>query len=710
MAVGRNTTPLIALDAVVLDTETTGLDPRKARIVEIAAVRLVGGRLDSSSPFRRLVQPGEPIPAAATRIHSIDEATVAGAATFAGVWPQFSAYLGTEILIGHTIGFDLALLTRECERIGKVWQAPPTLDTRLLAQVVKPKLADYSLENLSAWLGVEITNRHSALGDATAAAQLFCALVPRLRERGIRTLAEAIRASHALTHELDRQHRAGWHGAAAMERGPTPKQGGERVDVYPYRQRVGDIMTTAPGRSVAAGTLIGTAIERMAREQMSSLFVFPGAGSGPARPERVGIVTERDVLRALNAHGAAALTLPVEQAMSQPLSVVPARALAYLAIGRMNRLRIRHLGVTDDLGNVVGALSARDLLRLRAEAAVELGDEIDQAEDVHGLARAWAKLAHVSADLVQEGLPAREVAAVISQELGELTRRAAVLAEGFMKSSGHGDPPSPYAFVVLGSGGRGESLLAMDQDNALVFDDKAPDGADRWFDALAVHIANILHDVGVPYCKGGVMAKNPQWRGSLGTWRERIGDWIQRSTPQDLLSVDIFFDLRGVHGDLELADTLWREAFDAAHGNAGFSKLLIEAAGAAEAGRNWFGGFRTVNGRIDLKKAGLFSLVSAARALAICHHVTEHSTPARLAGIKRLMPGAQSDLDALIDAHVVFLDLILKQQIDDMERGLPPTNAVEVKVLSRRDRERLRAALQSVDNLDELGRDLLFRT
>ena len=63
MAVGRNTTPLIALDAVVLDTETTGLDPRKARIVEIAAVRLVGGRLDTSSPFRRLVQPGEPIPA-----------------------------------------------------------------------------------------------------------------------------------------------------------------------------------------------------------------------------------------------------------------------------------------------------------------------------------------------------------------------------------------------------------------------------------------------------------------------------------------------------------------------------------------------------------------------------------------------------------------------------------------------------------------------
>ena len=72
-------------------------------------------------------------------------------------------------------------------------------------------------------------------------------------------------------------------------------------------------------------------------------------------------------------------------------------------------------------------------LRLRAEEAVELGDEIDQAKDVHELADAWSKLAHVSAELMHEGMPAREIAAVISHELGELTRRAAVLAEGAMK-------------------------------------------------------------------------------------------------------------------------------------------------------------------------------------------------------------------------------------------------------------------------------------
>ena len=62
MAGRRSVIPLIALDAVVIDTETTGLDPRKAWIVEIAAVRLVAGRLQSKPAFRRLLRPGEPIP------------------------------------------------------------------------------------------------------------------------------------------------------------------------------------------------------------------------------------------------------------------------------------------------------------------------------------------------------------------------------------------------------------------------------------------------------------------------------------------------------------------------------------------------------------------------------------------------------------------------------------------------------------------------
>jgi CBS domain-containing protein len=707
MGEGSGATPLIALDAVAIDVETTSLDPRRASLVEIAAVRLVGGRLETAAALRRRVRPPVPIPAAATRIHGIDDAAVSGAPPFAEVWPEFSAFIDRSVVIGHALGFDLAVLERECERAGLVCTLPRTLDTRLLAELAAADLPDYSLDGVAASLGIDVTDRHSALGDAIAAARIFIALLPKLRERGIRTLAEAERNCRTLASVLDAQHKAGW---AEAVRAPGAADRGEsrpRIDSFPYIHRVREVMS-APASFIAPEEKVGAALDRMSRERVSSLFVFSSAPSAPPRPEVAGIITERDVLRGLAAHGADALSLPVERITSRPLACVPADAFAHVAIGRMNRLKIRHLGVTDEQGAVIGALSARDLLRLRAEGGLLLGDEIGQSADVSALARAWAKLPRIAAGLIAEGIAARDIAALISRGVGALTRRAAELAERRMADAGRGGPPCPYAVAVLGSAGREESLLAMDQDNALVFSTGEPDGPeDRWFGALAAHIADIVDAAGVPYCKGGVMAKNPQWRGSVATWHGRIEHWISRSSPDDLLSVDIFFDLRQVHGEAGLATGIWRTAFDRARGEAAFAKLLAESAGVREAGLTWFGRIKTENGRIDLKKAGLFGIVSMARTLAIRHHVVERSTLRRLAGIEALGRGGEADLDALADAEQTFLDLILGQQVEDIEHGRPATNRVAVARLSRRDRNRLRAALKALESVEELTRDLL---
>jgi DNA polymerase-3 subunit epsilon/CBS domain-containing protein len=61
----------------------------------------------------------------------------------------------------------------------------------------------------------------------------------------------------------------------------------------------------------------------------------------------------------------------------------------------------------------------------------------------------------------------------------------------------------------------------------------------------------------------------------------------------------------------------------------------------------------------------------------------------------------------LADAQQSFLDLILGQQVEDIEHGRPATNRVAVTRLSRRDRNRLRAALKAVESVEELTRDLL---
>jgi CBS domain-containing protein len=657
-----------------------------------------------------LVSPGVSIPAAATAIHQIDDAKVAGAPRFADVWPALVDFIGGAVVIGHTIGFDLAVLERECKRAGVVFRQPRALDTRILAEIIEPTLAEYTIESLASWLGVKPTERHSAKGDAITTARIFAALLPKLRDGGIRTLGEATLACRALTTVLEEQHRAGWADTGVVPAAHDKERALARIDSYPYRHRVRDVMQT-PARLVSAKTPLAEALKQMMDERVSSLFVRAAeSNDGNVLAEDLGIVTERDGLRAIAAQGAEVLARPVKEVMSKPLAVVPADAFIYLAIGRMSRLAIRHLGVVDEAGHVVGALSARNLLRLRASEAVSLGDEIDEAGDVRALGAAWAKLPHVAATLLAEDVSAGDIAGIISYELGGLTRKAALIAEERLYKAGYGAPPCTYSVAVLGSAGRGESLLSMDQDNAIVFAEGQPGSAhDVWFKKLGTHIADILHEVGVPYCAGGVMAKNPQWRGSTATWRRRIEEWMRVSRPEDLLAVDIFFDLRPVHGDGRLCTTLWREAYDIARGRYDFAKLLAQAAGDIESGLGLFRQFKTKEGRIDLKKAGLFGIVSTARVLAICHHVVERSTPARLAGIKALGIGAETDLDALTDAQETFIELILAQQIEDVDHGIPPSNAITVKRLSSNSRSRLRTALEAVQHLEDLQRDLLFK-
>ena len=709
MTISANATPLIALDAVAIDSETTGLDPRNAWIVELAAVRIAAGRLQPDESFQRRVNPGAPIPPAAAAIHHIDDAAVLNAPIFREVWPEFSSRIGGTIVVGHNLGFDLAVLKRECDRAGIAWAKPRTLDTRLLAQVAEPNLAGYALDSLAAWLGVKIAGRHSALGDSVASAEIFLALIPKLRESGIRTLAEAEQACNSLTNVLNEQHRIGWLLPSQELPRFEPDEIFQRIDSYPYRHRVRDIMSHPP-QFASAECSVREALARMIKERISSLYVSPArTDEKNHQASATGIITERDVLRALAQDGAAALDFPVERYMSKPLASVSADAFIYRAIGRMSRMGIRHLAATDEEQNVVGALSARDLLRLRAGEATSLGDEIREAGDVHQLAAAWGKVPRVAKALLQEGLSGRDIAGVISHELCALTGQAAVVAEKRMIEAGKGPPPGRYAVAVLGSAGRGESLLAMDQDNALVFAKGEPgDEEDRWFEGLGTQLADILHEVGVPYCPGGVMASNARWRGSVSTWQARVNDWVQQASPEHLLAVDIFFDLRGVKGDLGLANGVRTHAFDVAKGQTAFAKLLVDTVGPPEPGLNFLRGFRTEAGRINLKKTGLFGIVTAARTLAICHHVAAHSTPARLTGIKALGIGSEHDLDALIEAQGVFLDLLIAQQIKDIEQGVPASNAIDPKALSSRDRARLRSSFDAVRHVDQMTHDLIF--
>jgi DNA polymerase III epsilon subunit-like protein len=176
---------------VAIDLETTGLDPRRDAIVSAAAIPFVQGRPQRG--FVSLVNPGRPIPPAATAIHGIDDAAVAGAPAIDRVLAALEAAFAVRIVVGHDVAFDLAVLAHARATLGRRAEPPIALDTRRLARLALPRGADSRLEAVAARLGLDGAGRHTAEGDARMAGEILVALLPALRARwGVRTVAELL--------------------------------------------------------------------------------------------------------------------------------------------------------------------------------------------------------------------------------------------------------------------------------------------------------------------------------------------------------------------------------------------------------------------------------------------------------------------------------------------------------------------------------------
>jgi DNA polymerase-3 subunit epsilon/CBS domain-containing protein len=666
-----NSTALAALPALALDLETTGLNPRTDRIVQIAALAMLGARVLETPRLESSVNPGVPVPWSATRIHGLGDEQLADAPPFAALAPALAGLVAGRVVIGQHIAFDLALLRQEALRAGIEWRDPPALDVGLLFGALDPSAADLSLEELARRLGVTVEGRHSAFGDAMAAAQIYARLLLRLRECDVRTLGEA--SALAARRAARAAPAAAWTGT------PVPPP---RIDSYVFERRVEELMS-APAAFIPPSASLREAASLMGKLRIGALLV-----GEPASPP-LGIFTERDLVRVAARDGAESSRVAVCDAMSAPVQGIATGELLYRALARMDHAGFRHLCVLDAAGRALGMLSQRDLLRHRARAANALDVAIHEAQDGTALAAAYTRVPRLADGLLAEGLTAVEIARVISGELRSATARAAQIALDRL-----GSPPARWCLLVLGSAGRGESLLTADQDNALVHDGTPAD--DAWFARLGAAVAELLDEAGIPKCKGGVMAANAPWRGTSREWRARIEGWLQRARPEDLLDVDIFFDLVPVAGDPALAQALHGEALAAAAQTPPFLALMAQSVSQIAPSVGAFGGLRTRNGRVDLKRGALLPLVGLARALALRIASSERSTPGRLQAALAAGRIAPADGELLLGLHAKVLELVLRQQLTDLADGVRPSGRVAAAPLGRRGARRLARELRSL--------------
>lgn len=178
-----------SLDApiIVVDFETTGLNSRTDRIIEIGAVKIANG--DIVDTFSSMVNPGIPLPSEITRITGITDAMVMDAPSAAQALPELLKFMGDHTIAAHNAKFDCSFLNNELQRINLSYDAPQ-LDTLSMAQKLYPHLKSFRLASLCKHLGVSLKNAHRAVHDATATAQCLNIMLGALKEKGAETLRD----------------------------------------------------------------------------------------------------------------------------------------------------------------------------------------------------------------------------------------------------------------------------------------------------------------------------------------------------------------------------------------------------------------------------------------------------------------------------------------------------------------------------------------
>ena len=458
---------------------------------------------------------------------------------------------------------------------------------------------------------------------------------------------------------------------------------------------VGDLLRRAAVVSDSNET-VQVVARRMAELDLSTMPIVEGG-------QLVGIVTDRDLRRRVLG-GAVPVSDPVRAAMTPDPITVGKEADTSAALMIMADRNVHHLPVVDEAGEILGVLSANDLLSRFSTSALHVVRGVGQAADPHGVARAAARREAALLSLVDAGVDAEHVQNFLSSISEASHRRLAELAEAEL-----GPPPVPYALVVFGSLARREVALVSDQDNGFVFDDSYD--AERhgaYFERLARFVVDGLHSAGYPYCPGDIMATNERWARTAGAWADRFRRWIETPDPDALLLTSIFFDMRCVHGSPELVARLRGAVAEMARGRTLFLSYLAREVAVAKVPLGFFRGFVLRPGEegesaaLDLKRDAIASMVAIARVHALACGSLALSSLDRLRAAADAEELNRDDTEELVSAYEFIAAIRMGAQADAIRAGAEASNRLDPRVLSRFDREHLKDAFRVLRRHQEL--------
>lgn len=182
--------PLHELDFTVFDMETSGFSPDKGdRILSIGAVKMKGTMI-SNETFYSLLKSELPITNEISMLTKLQDDELQNAPDGKEVLLQFFQYIKSDILVAHHSKHEKAFMQKWSWDLLKLRFVHRIIDTSFLIRLSNPQWKSISLDEVCKECGIEIKNRHHALGDAIMTAQIWGHYLKRAEEMGFKTLRE----------------------------------------------------------------------------------------------------------------------------------------------------------------------------------------------------------------------------------------------------------------------------------------------------------------------------------------------------------------------------------------------------------------------------------------------------------------------------------------------------------------------------------------
>ncbi|MEG3619584.1 putative nucleotidyltransferase substrate binding domain-containing protein [Magnetovibrio sp. PR-2] len=412
-----------------------------------------------------------------------------------------------------------------------------------------------------------------------------------------------------------------------------------------------------------------------------------------------GIVTERDLRNRVVAE-ALPVDSPIEKIMTPNPITLDAKAMAFDAMMIMSKNNIRHLPIVKDGDNVVGVITNSSLVQHQSTSAVYMVGDIHKRDTFDGIAEVVGRVPQLLCSLVEAGATAHTVGHVISSIADAATTRLLKMGEDKF-----GPPPVPYLWCASGSQARFEQTCVGDQDNCMVIsDDFDEDKHGGYFKMLANYVNEGLNAANYVYCPGDIMAKTDEWRQPVSVWKSYFTKWIEMPEPKALMLSSIFFDLRGIWGDISLIEPLQDIITEKAPKHRLFIGHMVGNALSHTPPLGFFKNFVLIHDgehddTFDMKHNGVVPIVDIARIVALEGKITTSNTFDRLETEtqgKVLSPSGKRDL---VDAYEFIATARLEHQVKQIRRGDAPDNFMKPEELSHFERNHLRDAFSVIKTI-----------